>query len=417
MPTRTSQGNILQDRQGLPIINTSWASQSSWVIDTINGDDEKSGIDSVNSLKTWGELRRRMWAVGGHSTPGTTIQIIGDLDSNDPMVLDWGCHGNIDVHILGTPNVARSGSFTSSPTARNPATNTPNIVADSAVSSWASEISFDSGKLLVPSSGAASGYPAWMVKNLGSHQVRLSSFVRVDDFTEATPANGDTYDIEALNFVQDYYLVPTSGFFFVKYLDLGDEHSAQSQILPATATRGVQLTYCSIYNIDMSNSTIFLVNCCLKTPLRLFTGTVEAFAGCMGNKTNSPYHWADGEVETAGELYMDMGFLIQGIRENIINMGYARAVDAMIFDAPDNGIVVGGGGGSLRITSLSGSGNGQHGVYISPSGHVFVPNFTGCKITGNQADVYFAGTDYSWSTISAAGFLKHSTCDATISQM
>ncbi|MES2395037.1 MAG: hypothetical protein V4549_03500 [Bacteroidota bacterium] len=409
--TRASTGNMLKDLQGLAIINEDWASQATWYIDPIIGNDENTGIDLPHAIKTWGELRRRMKAVGGHSTAGTYIYVLSD--PSDAMVLDWGCHSNIDVHILGSTTVARTGQMTSGLITRDAATNQANELTDLGVSSWTSEICFNSGKILRMSSGDALGQHAWVLKDLGSHKARLSAFWDISNGEEIFSDDGENYEMLSMPFVQNYYLVPTSGFFFLKYFNLGNENSTQYQIAPATATQGCQLTYCAIYNIDTSNNTIYLANCCLKTSLRLFTGTVEMFAGCMGSMDNNPFAFSDGEIETAGELYCDAGVCFQGVRENIINCGYLRSVDLMIFDSPDNGITV-GTGGIIRITKLSGSGNIQHGLYISPSGTVFA-NLANCTIDGNVEDIYFAGTDYSWATLQGLGYLKSATSYASIS--
>ncbi len=405
-------GYILADKIGLPIINMSWASQASWYIDPISGDDQNAGIDSAHAIKTWGELRRRMIAVGGHITPDTYIYILSSLPDNDPCIPDWDCLGNMPVRVRGVPTVARTGEMTAGLITRDPSTNQSNVLTDSGVADWTPEIGFNSGKILRMSSGDALDQHAWILKNLGNHQARLSAFYDVAIGDEVFSDDGENYEILSLPFIRNYCITPKSGFFFFKYLNFGDENSTQYLIAPNTSTQGCQFTYCAVYNIDTSNCTVYFVNSCLKTPLRFYNGFFQMAAGCMGNMINSPFAFSDGEIESAGVLYLTNGACFQGIRENTINNGITRSVDAMVFDSPDNGWAI-GTSGVLRITKLSGLGNAQHGLYISPSGTVFA-DLSQCTIIGTTNDVYFAGTEYSWSTIQGLGYVKSSTSYASI---
>ncbi len=371
-----------------------WAAQTAWVIDSVSGNNINSGLPSF-ALKTWGELQRRMKLTpNGHTVDGTTITLLNDLDSSDPMIIDWGCATNlVNVHVAGTPITIRSGSLTSVPTARTPASNLPNIITDSTVASWTADIGINSGRIIKMTSGPAANYYAWVTKNLGSNAARMSAFLD-DNFTEQFPANGNTYSVLDFTFVQDYQIIPTSGFFYFRFLDLGDANSSMYSVQPNPATGGVQFNYSAVYVLNVSSVTVYGYDMALKTPPSLFEATVELFGGVVGDILGSP---ANNEVETAGELYCDMGSTFQGVRMNIINLGYVRYVDAMIFDSLDNGVVA-GTGGVMRITKLSGSGNAGYGVSLTNTAEIYAV-LSQCTITGTSGDVEFCGIPYTWTTL------------------
>lgn len=390
-------GYILADTEGLPIINTAWALQVTWFIDPVSGNDTNTGIDDTHALKTWTELRRRMLTVGGPSIDGTTITIMSSLPSNDPMVTFDCKDSSVGVHVEGITSIVRSGSITSAFVSRNDATNQPNVLTDSAVSSWVSDIGVNSGRILKMTSGAAQNYYAFVVKNLGSHQARLSTFFIVDDFSEAFPANGDTYSILSLPFIPNYCIENTVGFFYFKFLDMGDASSTQYAIGPGAATFGTQFTYCAIFYVVNENSNIFVVNCAIKNCPNLYTGTVQIYAGTIGDIQSL----GGGEIETAGEMILDNGTLFQGVNINIINFGYLRIYDAMFFDCPSNGTIVVGQGGFARLDKVAGSGSAGWGLNVTNTGMVW-GNLANLTVTGASGDVFFCGNVITWASIVAS---------------
>lgn len=406
---QTVQGTIRSDNTGLPIFNSSWASQDTWVINSSTGNDNNSGIDQAHPIQTWGELRRRMKAVGGHTTDGTTINIIGDL--LDDFVLDWGGLAWITINIEGVTTIQRTGALTAATTNRDVTTNTPNSITDSGIASWSADIGIESGRLLVPTSGNANGFPAWIVKNLGGNSARVSTFFDengVEDFM----SNGDTYKILSLPFVQNYYIAPTTPIFKIKFLNLGDVNSVQYTIQPNAL--GCQFEFCAIYNIDLSNSTVYLLNCAIKTPPRLFTGTLSMVAGTIGNYSGSPFPASYGEIETAGEFMIDNGTLFQGIRINVLYRGIGRVADNMVFDSPDSGWTIARASELLVTGTISGSGNGTYGIDVGKSGRILANNLSTCYITGTTNDVNFAGTGMTWVALAAAGQTVSATCSAQV---
>lgn len=389
-----------------------WARQNQWHINKLTGDDRNTGYDAAHALKTWAELRDRMRAAGGHTAPGTYIYLYESLDVDDWLIIDWGCKGAIDIHIQGVVKIVRNGTFTSPITNRNKATNQRNVITDSTVIDWSGEIGINSGKYLIPTSGSASNAPAWLIKDLGLSQVEMSTFAAVENGVEVFPVAGDSYQIVQCPFIPNYFIAENTGFFFFKNLDMGDENSVQYTVQPSSATGGVQFTYCAVYNLYVSSANIFLFNSAIKTPISLYFGAILMYAGYGGNKDNSPYAFSDGEIETAGELYMTLGATFDGIRVSVINCGFARFVDAMVCNSPDNGVAV-NTGGIVRVTELSGKGNALKGLSIGNSGTAFV-TYPTAKITGNNGDVDFCGTTKTWSMLSSAGYTTSSICAASI---
>lgn len=373
----------------------SWAVEDTWFTNDVTGNTTNSGTDSTHPI-TWDELRRRMIAAGGHVTDGTVIIVQEDMDY---LLFDWPIIGNISVYLRGATSVVRSGSCTTTNAARNPATNTPNTLTDSVVSDWTSDIGFTSGRLLNPTSGAAVGYPAWVIKNLGSHTARVSTFFDINNFVETQMSNGDTYNILSMPFVQNYYFAQTEGFLYVEYLDIGDANSTIFRIFPSPG--GMEFNFCSIYWISLTNSTIFLSNCCLKSNPNIYTSTVQMIAGAGGDITGFVQ---GGEIEKGGELIMDYGAIFQGVRQNVINGGFLRIGDGMFFDSPDYAFVA-GVDGRVRMDIISGSGQAAKGILVSNTGVVW-GQLSQCYITGTNGDVEFANVAYTWAQIQASNGIQ-----------
>lgn len=405
-----SKGNILADDQGLPIINTAWATQLSWVIDPVSGNDTRTGAgdtnNTSNALRTWGEFARRMRAVEGTRAQIVHVYILSTLNAGDVFDLDFDIYS--ELHVWGSTAVVRSGSITSAFSARTGTQ--PNKIIDSAVSSWTADIGKDSGRILAITSGNANGRYSFVMKDLGSHQASMSTFTRIEDLTETNPANGDTYQILSMPFIQDYRIKPKSGTAFLKFLNIGDANSTYYDVAPDGSGGAVQFTYCSLYWLYQSNCTTYLANSCLKNTPSLFNGTIELFGGYVGDILGQPL---TNEIETAGELYCDLGVVFQGVGMNIINDGYARLVDCLTMDSPQSAWIV-GTYGKIRITKAGGSGNAGWGLLVSNSGEAVVADYSQATVTGVSGDTSLAGVTKSWATLQAAGYTKSATSRASI---
>ena len=346
--------------------NPVWAAQDNWKIDPISGNDDNSG-ENMSPLQTWREFQRRMKLVKGHSAAITIITIVSDLPDNDAMIIDWGTLTGFEaVYIHGSPTQIRTGVFTSTPIARNPSMNQPNEITDSSVNSWAGELGWNTGYQIIPTSGPAQNFPAWIVKDLGNHQARTSPFYDAVNFVDTTPALNDTYKIIKQTFVRNWCFMPLNGFWNINNLDLGDLSSTKTGFGYPDWAVAMQFTDCSVHGIAPAHTTVFFYNCCFKEPLNAYGATFEVYAGACGNIMTDP----TGELEDGCDFMADNGFITQGVRHMVINFGYARLRDTGAFDSADYGWGV-NSASNVRIQGLYGSGNADWGLYVGPSGTAF----------------------------------------------
>jgi hypothetical protein len=393
-------GITQQDATGLPIFNTAWAAQDTWFIDPVGGNDANSGIDLAHALQTWTELRRRMTAVNGHTAPSTTITIQSDLPNTDIMMVDWGTATTFNViNVVGVTSVIRSGTFTAT-TSRDPTTNQPTVIEDTAIVDWTPDLGVASGRQIVVTSGAATGYPSWVAKDLGSHQARVSPFIDVGSYAEITPSAGDTYDVVARPSIPNYSFCPKNGTWNVSNLNLADNNSAAYGLGYTDFVTAVLFTNCAIWGVFPAHTTTYLTNCCIKNTLQAFGAQVQVYAGLIGDLIGNLF----AEVEDACDILLDIGVLIQGIRTSVINGGYIRIYDAQAFDAPDYAFGI-NENGVMRVDELAGSNNSTTGIYLGGSGKLF-GNFTACYITGLGGDVSFIGRAMSWAELATNGYTR-----------
>jgi len=355
----------------------------------------------TDSLKTWAEFRRRMLAVGGHTT-AVDIYLPNNY-SGDIMLFDWGnTQGTINIH--GTPTILRNGTFTGL-TLRNTATNTPNIITDSGVSDWTADIGFTSGRQLCMTSGAAKGICTGIVKNLGSHQARVGSFYDTVNFVETNPSNGDKYSIIGKPFVQDFAFINPSGFINVTHVDLGNDASGRNEVEPNPATFGIEFTNCAIFFYSISATAVYNDNSILKYCPSLYEAAIiQNLGGVIGDITNTE---GQNEVEGAGEFECEGGTLFQGVGLSNINNGYLRIYDAGFFDvtnAPAFAVSV-GNGGKARFEKIWGSGNTNQGLNVTNTGKSWCI-LSQCTVTGTGGDVFFCGIVYTWAQILALGGIQ-----------
>ena len=396
-----------------PFIDPAWKSQD-WDIDPISGNDNAKG-DVGHGIKTWTELRRRMKLAGGHISAVTNINVLSDLPDTDLMVIDWGtfsAYNQINVN-APNPTITRTGTFTSAPTARNAATNQPNVVTDTGVADWTSDIGWTSGSQLKPTAGPASGYAAWVVKNLGSNQARTSPFFNANTFAETNPASGNTYKIEKKTFVRNWFFQPLNGVWYINGFDLGDASSSTTGFASIGYAVSLIFVDCAILGAVPTHNIAIFYNCCFKAPLTVFGSQVQIYAGACGALFANKF----GEFEDGSDVIIDGGFITQGVRHAVVNYGYARLINTSAFDSPDYGWGA-NSGSKLRMQILYGSGNTLYGLLVGKSGKAFHNPLSSCTITGATADISFAGTSKSWADVlSASGYLKDTLSEACISPL
>jgi hypothetical protein len=94
-----------------------WREQATWYIDPVSGDDTFDGTAAspgggkVGPIKTHAELERR-WGPKPVLPQSTTINILDDLPSSDPVRIEARLIGNNSLHYIGTRTTVDSGSIT-----------------------------------------------------------------------------------------------------------------------------------------------------------------------------------------------------------------------------------------------------------------------------------------------------------------
>ncbi len=391
--TISGSSNVVIDNEGLLVVTTPWASQATWFINSSTGNDNNTGIDSAHAIATWTELRRRINAVGGF-TVSTTITIETDLAVDDVMLTDMKAPlYPLSVTVQGVLTTVRTGSYTSAPTVRNPATNQANVITDSAVSDWTSDLGAQTGHLLIPTSGAANGIPAWVIKNLGSHQARMSSYYDALNFVEVQPSNGDTYKIVSMPFIPNWFITPyNDGLWYFQYLNMGDLTSTYFGI--AQSVNGfLEFDYCVLLGFSMINGGGFFENCAIKTPMNCYYSQVILDAGYTTDINGFP----SAEYEDMCDVSLLAGHIFQGVTITIINGGYARGYDVGFFDSPDTALEV--RQARFRMQIVWGSGNTTWGMLISQGGAQLDAILSTCTVTGTNGDVSFVGKTYTWASL------------------
>lgn len=388
----------------LPFLNTIWFTQATWFINSSSGDDRNSGIDSAHALETWGELRRRILAVGGFGADDTVITIETDLAVDDPMIIDWGVNNIFaTVEVNGVQTTALTGSFTSAPSIRNASSNTANVITDSAVTSWTANLGINTGRFLKVTSGAANGFISWIAKDLGSHQARVSSFFDVVTSTEVNPSINDTYSIISCPFMPNWVWNMTSGSWTIKNLNLGDLSSTLWGNYSAAAAPFVILQNCAVFRGGALHNFAEFDNCCMKTVTNNFGGTIYLAAGMVGQIDGN----TSNDNEDGGEIGISNGTLLQGVGMIATNAGYLRINDMLIFDSPGFGLLI-SSGGKARIDQLSGA-NNAIGLTVTTSASIVWtnPTINSLNINGTAgADISFCGVNYSIAQIRALGGLR-----------
>lgn len=380
--------------------------QATWYIDPVNGNDENVGDTSLRPVKTWNEVLKRR--PDGRFSQATTFTFLNDLPSNDPFDLSlWSADPAYQVNFKGSPTTISTGTLTSF-TARNPATRTPNQVTDTGRASWSLYIS--GGYMIKMTSGAASGFYAYIAKDLGSNAARVSTFFNPVTLTEAVPSAGDTYAIIKMTAIPRWNIGTVGAGRRYVFDDL-DFYS--TTITPNYfSNNGINFRNCRLYSLPMAAGIIRYMNCCVDY-FQGYNGFALVFAGMGFGATSNRYI----EIEHGQQFQVSDGTLFQGINVEVINDGYIRAYDMAVFDSYADGIRM-HAGGKLRAEKVWGSGNAGYGINTYGSGQVWLNTSVGTpSITGNSGDVRLNQITKTWNEIIAAGYLKDADSSASISTM
>lgn len=386
---------------GVSTIANSFKTQAAWYIDPVNGNDSNSAVDSAHPIKTWAEVLSRN--PSGAFNQDTTFTFLNDVPSTDLFDLSgWNVDPRYFVTFNGTPSVIASKSLTGF-VARNVATNTPNQITDTTVSSWTPYIG--GGYAIKMTSGTANGYMAYIAKDLGSNSARVSTFFNASTNAEATPSALDTYNIIKLT------AIPASNIGTNTLGRLGKfdgiDFRASAQTPNFFASNGINFLNCRFNYLPDNAGLIRYKNCCFED-IQGYGGFALVFAGmCLGSANNT-----FTEIEFGQQLQASGGTLFQGIALYCINGGYVRAYDMAVFDSLLDAINL-RAFGLIRAESVWGSGNAGYGINTSGTGQVALNGSP--AITGTSGNVRLNTTTYTWADIIAAGYIKDASSNASIS--
>jgi hypothetical protein len=214
-------------RRNIP--HPSWMAQLVWVVDVINGSDEKSGVNLANAIKTDAERQRRMgpdplWNGGAYH-----IRYINDLPVTDPVRLCGRRDRNSCIYLHGSMTDGQgqtiaggsahdtlySGTITALTTLDNStagATHSWELTSSGIPSSWTASSLVDMRIRLT--SGASLGANSFAIKDLGTKKARCSEFMAKYTYTQPTvlalpapkapPTNGDTFVVERLTYIPNF---------------------------------------------------------------------------------------------------------------------------------------------------------------------------------------------------------------------
>jgi hypothetical protein len=277
-----------------------WATQSSWYIDPISGDDENSGATSMLALATHAELVRR-WGVNCTIKQSTTVYIVNDLGPTDLVEIDVAVSGGATLRYTSSAaTVSRSGTLTDI-TNRDRSTNQLYEVEDTGVANWASDV----GKRVTMTSGPVGPggirATAWVRKDLGASRGQMTEWLYPPAYYGAAtpPTSTQTYDVETL---PSMYLVNVRarresgdvvtdwGYLIIENLTLigsisGEGNLDRGYIAFNTSLDYVTIDRCKIEGYMELRAPTFLSvsNCYLEEGYRLTGANLYVEGGCTVN--------------------------------------------------------------------------------------------------------------------------------------
>jgi len=184
-----------------------WATQATWYIDPVNGNDENAGSTLGTAIKTLSEWCRR---VGYHVVQtAMTVNILSDLGVTDTPSATILVGSSGSILFLGTPTAIYTSTGAGvTVTTAVPASNTPWNLVDTNFPSadWTAYIAFGAKPFRIRqlAGATAPGALSWLLKDLGTKRVRFSAPMAVNPAATAfgqsktTIATGNPYVLEQL---------------------------------------------------------------------------------------------------------------------------------------------------------------------------------------------------------------------------
>ena len=368
--------------------NSTWATQTAWFIDPVSGNDNNDGSTIGTALFTWTELRRRMLFAGGHAS-STIITILSDLLSTDHMLLDWAGANETWNVVQGTVNIIRSSTLTGF-TAMDILTSQPNVVIDSTVTDWTSDIGVNSGHALQFTSGAAIGAVTWIDANATGGGAIVSEIM--DEYgTTYIPATGDSYEILSFPAVPAWNIFPTKyGQWDFLNLNFGNDYiTGQHAIISPAA--GLFFTFCAVAPGYLDATNNYYYNCALLGAVSSNAGGVQGLF--MGGISQEGFNIeGTGTYCLIRQVFLD-GQVIEvslGATANLISNAFINQQYSWAAIMVSNATVYTQGNWGF-------TGNIVPGIYVASGANVTLGG--GDTVMGTQGGLQFLQTIYSWANL------------------
>lgn len=424
--------------------------RNQWYIDPSLGDDENDGTQSF-PIQTGQELYRR-WGMGNiikqdgnDPNYAVNVHILGDILSPDQLDIDVILDGTTELRVIGDGiTVLRSGTADVSGgiTTENQTSNIPWQIQDTAFGgNWIE------GQRVKFTSGAATDAVCWVAKNQGSGSARLSnpSFSTELSFgiipSNATPADGDDYDVEVMPKVcLGHFRVGKHGdanaySSFVNFIDL--DLQANVDMFTSEVTNNILWIYTNFYQTAFRMGVCLqgwsLANCLVEeptglTPALAIQGTSYVFGGLMLLSTaNSWIEYAStvgGNI--SGDCYIQGGWGLLVGHGVVGNVGIFDVQTEVDFNPNGDGLQAGNpgsgdidlnGGNVKLIGRVWGSGNAGKGICVregAACSYAFIPTITGlngdfqlgsggkARFFDETSGVYSAAISETWANMATA---------------
>lgn len=378
-----------------------YASQASWTIDPVNGNDANAG--SVGApIKTATEWQRRI--AGAPIKIAMTVHCLSALGATDNphLVIDCSYPGSSCIWTMD-PAAATITSTITARTSVSRATNVPTDITDGAQANafWTTHLQTDR-RIRFTVSGAV----AWLLKDIGTKKGRItipyviSSAVAAYNYTPTVLAGNEAYVIEILGSAtsitadvlvhEDFSFIPKVQFVGFRFVN---RCTFRSNAIGGTSACGFINCSMGVPNLEGGWSTS---NCLFGAiggaddgyPMFTSQATyLECFAGGMLNGSFNYF---------SGSCVLDMGFTVQkttyGNGIQVFGASGGNISDCASFDSLTNGITFFNPSGVTPAPyfgslALWGSGNAAYGCKVD--GGVMVPfqSFAGMTIAGATAAV------------------------------
>ncbi len=415
----------------LNIADPSWMQQLTWVIDSSAGNDENSGVDLANAIKTDDERRRRMgtrpyWSGEYH------LRYVSDID----YVLLSG-------HVMPTSIVFLHGSMTSGQGAATllSATADTLIAQNPGVANTPYQVTANA----IPVSWTASGYSAtgvtptvtvrcrltsgntnivfWPLRDLGSKTARCTDTIQATTFTAAglgstnldgltypAIAQGNTFVIERLTQIGTLVSEITNSMTAQSFgeqspvvvfesLKIGKRDSTIGRT--RIHGRAVHVFYgCELHAAENpANSRVFLLGCTVLDSNTALKNSVYHAGGSFGTMTHNFVRAGDNGMGVDNWMIQGGSLLLQQ-QAQICRLG--------IFDSPTPALQTVAPSSHVSFflanaqgPNLWGSGNTTFPVWLVAGSHVTYPAGLGAGFTitgGGATDIAFPGANPTGKT-------------------